>query len=218
MLDLLKMLLLLILMKRKFPLFERKQLKISEGLPRLNKQDKNSIPPTGNVTKKAKGVGLSCPTLVTDVGELCELIQSVPLSKHVSILDVVFLALRVALSPEKATAKSLLSILSDDMASVERIVGGLCRTSSGIVACIEDFMLKAKGGEEAFSKDVEFHQHLTNHYCGSAKVAPQKKKCTGRSPIAKGVQLTSSAKRMKISSSFHEALVETVRLFREGLV
>ncbi|KAA8547436.1 hypothetical protein F0562_003700 [Nyssa sinensis] len=82
--------------------------------PELPEQDKDNIPPTGNVTEKAEGVRLSRPTLVTTIGELCELIQFVLLFKRVSIVDVSFLSSRVSLSPEKATIESLLSISSDN--------------------------------------------------------------------------------------------------------
>ncbi|KAA8519497.1 hypothetical protein F0562_013753 [Nyssa sinensis] len=101
------------------------------------------------------------------------------MSKLVFILDAAFSSSRVSLSLEKSTVESSLSISSDnnpDMASVKGIVGCLYRTSYGKVACIKDFMHWAKGGVEAFSRDIEFHQHLTDLYCGSAEVASKIKK------------------------------------------
>ncbi|KAA8549969.1 hypothetical protein F0562_001674 [Nyssa sinensis] len=45
----------------------------------------------------------------------------------------------------------------------------------------------------------------------------ERKKTAGRSSSAEGVQLVASAKRVKTSSCFHEALVETTRLSHEVL-
>ncbi|KAA8517294.1 hypothetical protein F0562_017587 [Nyssa sinensis] len=90
------------------------------------------LPPTDGAAKEAEGMNLPRLAVVTDVGELCELIQSSLLSKRISILDAAFLSSQASLSPKKDITESPLSISSDDrsnIASVKRIVGGLYRIS-----------------------------------------------------------------------------------------